>query len=437
VKSDDWKLKVYMDPLLKSSKHLLTVSANVRGTDVSLVLPELDDYHELGLTLSRIPGLGDMLSSIPVPGLGVNIGLDAGISIKYSSPVASGLIINEFESNPAGTDTGNEWIELLNNSAMAIDLDGYTITASSDRFTKTMKLSGTISPGEFLVVEPPFALVNTSGKLTKNGEGLVLKDPEGVVIDKTGIRKDGDDNGNTWQRSYDGSGDWEFRKASMGETNGSYISAGLLSLESAKDIVVGSVTDAFGKVGSITDMESLQEIIRLSVKYSVEKVIKHVAGCLVEASVFLKVDVMDPSSTASTGIRVALRCDSELVEDVLKYIAGKVESIALSMKNPYKIDAVTMFTDNIDLEVTFDTKVQYPKLLAKAVEELPKVDLGITFRANISALSQVFGKDLGKPEVECGIRVIDCPMAIIPSKLSPKEGMDHDLWLMKVVIAWD
>ena len=96
-----------------------------------------------------------------------------------------------------------------------------------------------------------------------------------------------------------------------------------------------------------------------------------------------------------------------------------------------------MFTDNIDLEVTFGTKIQYPKVLARTLEELPKVDLGITFRSNISALTQVFGKDTGKPEVECGIRIIDCPISVIPSKLSPKQGMDHDLWLMKAVISWD
>ena len=437
VKGDDWKVKVFMDPLLKSSKHLLTVSANVRGTDISVVLPELEDYHEIGVTLSRIPGIGEMIGSIPVPGLGVNIGFDAGISIKYASPVASGLIINEFESNPAGNDKGNEWIELLNNSGAAIDLEGYTITASSDRYSKTMKLSGTISPGEFLVVEPTFSMVNTSGKLTKNGEGLTLKDPDGAMIDKTGTRKDGDDNDNTWQRVYDGSGEWEFRKSTMGETNGSYISSSLMSVAVAKDIVVESVGSAFDKVGSITDMESLQEVIRLTVRYSVEKVIKQVAGCLVEASVFLKVDVLDPTSTASTGIRIALRCDSELVEDVLKYIAGQVESIALSMKNPYRIDAVSMFTDNIDLEVTFGTKIQYPKVLARTLEELPKVDLGITFRSNISALTQVFGKDTGKPELECGIRIIDCPISVIPSKLSPKQGMNHDLWLMKAMISWD
>ena len=437
VMGEDWKVSMSIDPLMKSSRHLLTVSARIRDVDIDAVLPNLDDYHELGVTLSRIPGIGEMLSSIPVPMLGVNVGLDAGISVRYSSPVTEGLIINEFESNPKGNDTGGEWVELLNNTNKEIDLDGYTLIASSDRSKKKMVLSGSIAPGEFLVLEPTFLMVNSSGKLTKNGEGLTLKDPDGSVVDKTPIQKDGSDDGKTWQRTYDGSGEWEFKDATMGRTNGSYVSSKLISVDAAKDIMKGALEDAFSEIGSITDVSSLQDIIRLTVKNSVDRIIKKVAGCFVEASVFVEVDVLDPTSSASGGIRVSLRCDSDLVEDVLKYIAGKIESVALSMKNPYKIDGIGMFTDNIDLEVTFKAKLQFPKALAHSVDELPEVDMGVVFRTNISALLKVYGKDYGTPGVECGIRIVDCPAAVIPAKLSPKNGMEHDLWLIRVNIEWD
>ena len=436
VKSEDWDVKLTMDPLMKGSKHLISISADIYGVDVSAVLPELEDYNELGVTLSKIPGIGEALSNIPIPGLGVNVGLDAGLSIKYTAPTATGLIINEFESNPAGSDKNNEWIELLNNTSQAIDLAGYTLIASSDRSTKKMVLSGTIAPGEFLVIKPTFSMVNNSGKLTKNGEGLTLKDPEGVVIDKTGVRKDNADDSKTWQRSYDGSSQWEFKEDTMGKTNGSYISSKLLTVEIAKEIMLDSVHDAFEKVDAITDTESLQKLMQEIVKSAINTIIKKVAGCLVEASVFIKVDIKDITSTTSSGIRIALRCDSDLVEDVLKYIAGNLEAMAMNIKNPYRIDCVSMFTDNIDLEITFDTKVQYPAILARSLEEVPQVGMGITFRTNISALTQLLGEHTGKPGVECGVRILDCPMAIIPGKLSPKNGMTHDMWLIKMNIEW-
>jgi len=435
ISSDGWKVKLTLDPLMKSSKHLITVSADIGDTDISIVMPDLDDYNELGFTLSKIPGIGTAISSIPVPGLGVNLGLDAGLSIKYTAPFSKGLVINEYETNPKGDDSGHEWVELLNNSDKSIELDGYTLTAASDR-KKTMKLTGSISPGEFMVIDTTFTMVNSSGKVTKNGDGVTLKDPEGTVVDKTGTHKDENDDNRTWQRSYDGAGDWEFKEASMGRTNGSFMTAKFMTAEVAKDLVIRSVQSAFDEVGSITDLESMQEVVRLTVKSAVDTVIKKVAGCLVEASVFVKVDVLDPTSSASAGIRIALRCDSDLVEDVLKYIAGKIESVALSMKNPYRINGIAAFTDNIDLEVTFDAKVQYPGILARSVESVPKVDLGVTFRTNISALSRLIGESVGTPGVECGIKIIDCPAAIIPSKLSPKNGMTHDMWLVKVGIEW-
>ncbi len=367
--------------------------------------------------------------------MGVNIGLDAGLSIKYTAPFSKGLVINEYETNPKGDDSGHEWVELLNNSDQSIELDGYTLTAASDR-KKVMKLTGSISPGEFMVIDTSFSLVNSSGKVTKNGDGVTLKDPEGTVVDKTGTHKDESDDSRTWQRSYDGAGEWEFKEASMGRTNGSFVSSKFLTANVAKDLVIRSVQSAFDEVGSITDLESMQDVVRLTVKSAVDTIIKKVAGCLVEASVFVKVDILDPTSSASAGIRIALRCDSDLVEDVLKYIAGKIESMALSMKNPYRINGIAAFTDNIDLEVTFDAKVQYPSILARSLETTPKVDLGVTFRTNLSALGRIIGKDVGTPGVECGIRVIDCPAIVIPSKLSPKSGMVHDLWLLKVNVEW-
>ncbi|AMK14239.1 cell surface protein [methanogenic archaeon mixed culture ISO4-G1] len=436
VESDDWKVGISMDPMMRSSKHLLSLTAKIDDVEISAVLPDLDDYHELGLTLSNIPGIGDALDNIPIPFLGVNIGLDAGISMKYSAPVATGLLINEYESNPPGNDSGKEWVELLNNTPSSIDLDGYCLYASSDRSKKKIALSGTISPGEFLVIDLPFTLANTSSKMTKNGDGLILRDPDGVMVDRTGTHKDNGDDSGTWQRSYDGSTEWEFRESSQGQSNGSFLAGTLIAIDEAKELVMKSVTSAFSEVGPITDLESLQDVVKTAVKNAVDRIIKKVAGCFVEASVFVKVDVRDPTSTMSTGIRVALRCDNGLVEDVMKYIAGKIEAVAMSMNNPYKIDGVAMFTDNIDLEVTVSTGIQYPHILAREVEELPNVILGATFRANISALSRIISFDVGRPEVECGIRIIDCPLEVIPSKLSPKKGMDHDLWLLRAVIEW-
>ncbi len=157
-----------VDPLMRGSKYLVTLDVEVGDTNISLAAPKLENYYEMDIVLSDVPGLGDVISDIPVGS--IKMGLNVGFDLKYSDPVENGLIINEFESNPAGEDRGHEWVELLNNSAASIDLDGYALTAASDRRNKVMELSGIVSPGKLLVIYPDFTLVNSSGKYTKNGE---------------------------------------------------------------------------------------------------------------------------------------------------------------------------------------------------------------------------------------------------------------------------
>ena len=432
VEGDDWKLKVNLDPLMKGSRYLISVDGEVRGTDISIVAPKLDNYQELGLTLSDVPGLGDVISHIPV--MGANVGIDAGFTLRYANPQKTGLIVNEFESNPEGTDRGNEYVELYNNSLSEIDLDGYTLTAASDRKNKTMKLSGTISPGEHVLIHPDFTLVNSSGKHTKNGEALILKDGDGNEVDRTPTKKDTADNGYSWQRAFDGSTEWVFAESTPGRSNAHPLEK-LVSAEEMKDIAWRAVEKSFDKIGTITDLESLQAFLKYLVRYTLEGVINQVSGQLIEASVFASVDVSDAASAASVGAKIALRTDGDLVKDVMKYLVGKLMEIVLNSKNPYRIDPVEMFTENVDLEITFRTSAGFPEILSKGAD-LPSMDIGAVFRTNLAALTRLADTDTGRPEVMFGLRITDCPTEAIPSKMSARKNMDHDLWLIMVTVRF-
>ena len=433
IAGDGWSVDLSLDPLMKGSKYLITVDGEIGDTDISLVAPKLEDYHEMGVALSDIPGIGEMIGNIPVGG--VKVGLDAGFGLKYSDPMDNGLIVNEFETNPAGDDKGHEWVELLNNSAVSIDLDGYTMMAASDRRGKCMELSGSIAPGEFLVIYPDFTLVNSSGKYTKNGEAIVLKDPDGNEIDRTPTRKDGSNDGQTWQRSFDGSTEWVFADGTQGRSNSPYPGGSLVSAREMKDSVWTAVEKSFDRVGTITDLESLQSFIQYLVRYTLEELIDVVAGRILEASVFVSVDVGDATGSAEGGVRIALRTDGELIEDALRYITGKIMEIVLRADNPYSIDPVGMFTENLDLEVTVHAGIGFPEILSNGAD-LPQMDLGVTFRTNLAGITRVLGTDTGRPEVQFGIRAIDCPDLAIPSKLRPKADMEHDLWLMLLTVRF-
>ena len=436
MEGNGWSVKAKVDPLMKGSKYLISLDGELDDTDVSLTIPELVDYQELGVTLSDVPGIGTMLGSIPLPALGTTASIDAGFTLRYSSPMQTGLIINEFESNPPGNDNGNEWVEILNNSSHSVDLGGYTLSASSDRKNKTMTLDGTISPGERIIVEPDFILVNDSGKYTKNGEALVLKDPDGNTVDKTPTKKDGSNDDNTWQRRYDGSTEWVFAKGTQGDANGGSSLGPIIPAMDVKDLVWESVQKAFDDVPYITDLETLERYIQSLIKNVIEAVIKKVTAMIVDASVFVSVDVGDAAGVSSSGIRLAITADGDLAGDVLRYAAGKVQQMVLGVKNPYRIDPVGMFTENIGLDVRFHTSMGFPRILSGGSDTLPTMDLGITFRTSLSAITRILGTDTGRPEVMCGITAFNCPTEVVPEKMSPNRNMHHDLWLMRMTVRW-
>ena len=166
-----------------------------------------------------------------------------------------------------------------------------------------------------------------------------------------------------------------------------------------------------------------------------------VSAKLIEASIYAKVDVRDATSSVTAGIEVALRTDGDLVRDCLRYISGQVQSIILGTKSPYGVDPLGMFTENVDLQVTFHAGVGFPRLLSKGVEDLgidlPQMDLCVVFRANLASLTRIVGSDTGDPGIDFGIMARDCPAAVVDAipRLSVKEGMSYDLWLFRAEVS--
>lgn len=435
ISGDGWSIDAKIDPLMKGGKYLFTLNGKAGKNRISIAAPKVESYHEFGLTLSDVPGIGKVLDSIPLPMIGANLSLDAGFQIRCKAATQTGLLINEYESNPPGTDKGNEWVEILNNTDSAIDLTGYRLVLESKKRSGETELSGTLAPGEFLLVHPDFTLVNSPGQGSKNGDNLVIRDAQGEIADSVRMKSDTSDDDESWQRGFDGSSEWVKAKSTMGRTNGSWITSSF-SAEELKECAWRAVEKSFGRIGSITDLDSFVAFMQYMVRYTLEELIDLVAELIIDASVFISADVKDATSSMSSGIRVAFRTDGDLVKDCLRFIAGKVESLILGIKNPYRINPLEMFTENIDLEVLAHAAVGFPEIISKGAD-LPKMDLAAVFRANLSSISRIAGIDTGHPGMEFGIMARDCPIVAIPSKFRPDPDLSHDLWLFKATVTLD
>jgi hypothetical protein len=432
----DWDISIDFDPTMRNTKHIVSLDGCVGTTYFSISFPYLVQYKELSLTLSDLPGIGTAMQNIPLPFPGLKGNIDAGLELKYSLPFERGLVINEFESNPDGTDTGREWVELYNNSDTRVDLTGYTIHAGSGPDTKYMVIAGeTLAPRGRLTIDldPKMVLIN-AGNGGKKGDCLILRDSTGMQIDKTPKKVDDANSEYTWQRIGDAATEWSFMSGTKGTANGGGIIGGEMMKAVVLDIIKDSASDAFEEMGSeIKSFEDLGMFFETMARNAIDRAIETIAGCLVEACVFVSLDVSDYSGSIGGGIKVSLYADGGLVEDALKWLVGQLEAMIFNVQNPFGMCALEVLTDNISVRANVHVSISAPSFLDR--DESTKVDIGVSVSCNLSGLCNLFGNSIGKWKVVAGVVIENCPYALIPSGLEADRSMSSDLWLMRAVFG--
>jgi len=133
--------------------------------------------------------------------------------IVFTGAVLAGnIVINEFDLNPAGKDTGNEWIVLYNPSEVEIDMSRWTLETTHGRKVTVRIPQGTIIPPKGY-----WTYIHLKQWLDNEDELIVLEDAEGIEIDRTLVARDTDNDNRYWTRYPDGldtnsDSDWRFRK---------------------------------------------------------------------------------------------------------------------------------------------------------------------------------------------------------------------------------
>ncbi|MFT4621539.1 MAG: hypothetical protein ACI8PZ_000191 [Myxococcota bacterium] len=139
-------------------------------------LPDATDTDESGVDFT--------ISPLPTPGA------PNDAEVEDCGARATGVVINEIQANPEGSDEGLEWIELFNAGDVAEDLDGWEITGGTQPGGSLIVLEGlSLGPGEFLLLggelvsEADVILASSLGNASSNSDGLVLEDCAGVPAD--------------------------------------------------------------------------------------------------------------------------------------------------------------------------------------------------------------------------------------------------------------
>ncbi|MBI2499802.1 lamin tail domain-containing protein [Candidatus Woesearchaeota archaeon] len=141
----------------------------------------------------------------------------------FSSLVSAKVFINEVEFNPAGSDTGNEWVELYNDGLSAVNISDWEIIDNS---------GNTLIGGGSIINATRFFVINSSHTITNTNQNFTLLNDTNGIVDFTIRFNDssptaGDNK--AWARVPDGSNVWQFQNETKAANNLDLVSPNITS----------------------------------------------------------------------------------------------------------------------------------------------------------------------------------------------------------------
>jgi len=130
------------------------------------------------------------------------------------------VVINEFDQNPAGSDSKKEWIELFNPTSKAADIGGWRLVDSYSERIVSIPSGTAISPYGYQIIN-----WTNSTLINSYATSISLLDSSGQEVDRTVAAKDDKNNNLCWARNSNGRDldsdfDWKFQAGTPGSANG-------------------------------------------------------------------------------------------------------------------------------------------------------------------------------------------------------------------------
>ncbi len=432
LRGEDWMVSVVVDPFMDVFRHMVEVRGLVDGACVELVMPEIVSYRKVSFSLSDIPGVGALLSNIPLPIPGLKGAVNAGVYIKVLEGRTDQVVINEYELNPAGEDAGREWVELYNPTSSAVDLTGWTLKTRHG-VQGLGSLGGVMMPRTRMVYQFPGQALDNIGEGFPFEESLVLRDERGRRVDSAPFSTDCWNDDRTWQRAKDAADRWEFRSGSKGSSNGKDLFS-ILDLDTVEQVYFAAVTESLYQLSSgDLSMEALAITIETALLRMLERLTSSILDKEVVAGLFVEVAVAEASSTAKSGMRMEVMWRCGTLRDALHDLASSARPLTLSLGNPFQayLEGLPP-TNGIWLAMSAFGAVGVPKMIC-APGFSTEVRYQSSVAVDLGVLAAVFGLRASGWSMEAGVKITGVPAAAVPMFKAPY-GTTLDIWLCKVTV---
>jgi hypothetical protein len=431
LEAEDWSVDLTFDPLVKIYGHQVEMRGYMGRYVVEMCAPEVQRVQKVSVSLSDVPGLGKALRSIPSPLPGTKWHVDAGMEMSFNILGREGLLINEVELNPKGPDRSREWVEIYNPSSSAIDLTGYQLV-SSRGVQHSEFLSGRIEAhGHFVHQFTGQALDNGDVRNFPLQESVALLDRNGKRIDAAPWLKDLHDDERTWQRTYDGSPQWELREGTRGSSNGPVL-LGELDVTGLLNIIMTSFRESFEEqMAGPLDMNILKDIVAGALQKMEGSMLESVERTISVLRFYLELGLDDITGAAGGSVTMGLEYDGKAVRDCMEWFIKAIWAVMDDPLNPLAAGArapmpTRTLADHAFVQMGAYLKVQTPDLILGVVEA--KLSVLGTIRISLGTLSVVPG---GSTMVDFGLVASGMVGEKVRLGVGQSASACYDVWLLK------
>ena len=433
----DWKAGMMVDPLMLVQDHIIEADGTFPTFSFELKAPEIVQYEKRCFRLSDIPLIGTLLSRIPTPIPGLLASIDAGFEVKYDNPLRDNIMINEVEFNPAGPDSGNEWVELYNPTNDAIDISEWSIeTVHGHQMCEIL--------GNHAIASRSYYVYRFDGQFLDNGgdnelpvgESVMLRDATGKEVDSTSFLTDYYNDDRTWQRSMDASERWVFKSDTAGYAN-SFQPFPSQDIELWYNTLYDGTMRAFAKIGQDAfDLNCLAALLKNIILETVQIVAEILGRMIVEMSLFIELALQDYSRSFSGGIRLSLVMTGDGVRDSLLWISSAVQQAISGITNPTLAALgrrpLETILDDVHIRFSAYASAGLPRILSDAVQGA-EFRLAGCVQVNLAAL---IPSETGQQNwsVSFGVLFEEVPGRLLNLLYPVDADKSADCWLFKATV---
>jgi hypothetical protein len=427
--------RIELDPFMEDRPHMFSVEGtfgreNETGVGFSFAVPTLEEYKILEVSLSSSLGIEPM---IPIPPIGCKAVIDGGFRLKYRMPEDIPPVLNEINM----TELNITYVEIFNPRQHPMGGSTLEVRDPKGRMACSWILNGSVERYAIIELTSENLWRWEAGIPLEGPIRLILRSPAGLVMDE--IHLEALSMG-ILARDRDGFGIWRLSDPTPGEENSDARSYSIRSI--IISIALSSIKEAWNESYGMFGLsfETAGHFLKRSVELFMERFLALVSQLVIDARIFLKIEIEDASGTGGGGLELSLRAEGEAIALFLEWLYQNILIILDNIKDPRSAGEMRTFPIDI-LEKCWITllifsEVETPITLSDMASEDIEIPDSLTFgfsgSINLALPLDLMGCDVGLWRVSFGVLLVEAPPSII-SIFYDVEEFDGttDLWLLK------